>query len=114
MLSPVNAPKVFQKRRVEGAETGTTRHLKTDQPATIALRFLRQPSRPKAPRPVAKSGSGSGGRSTFYHPLIQVHFGSKADMCGAKSSLPPEADVRRHDGMSLASAIALSKAASIA
>jgi hypothetical protein len=31
-----------------------------DQAASAAFRFLRQPSRPKAPRPVAKSGRAAG------------------------------------------------------
>jgi hypothetical protein len=59
MLLVVNAPKAFQRKLVNVVERSTTRQVKTNQPG-YSLRFLRQPSRPNAPRPVAKSGSAAG------------------------------------------------------
>ena len=51
---------VHQRKLVEGADKSTTHHAKTDQPATTAFRFLRQPSRPNPTRPLTKSGSAAG------------------------------------------------------
>ena len=57
-----------------------------DYAAACAFRFLRQPSRPKPPRPVAKSGSAAGGSVTVAVPLILATFTS----IGSWSISPPK------------------------
>jgi hypothetical protein len=59
MLLVVNAPKAFQRKLVDGVDRSTTRQVKTNQLARH-FRFLRQPSRPNAPRPEANSGRAAG------------------------------------------------------